>query len=297
MENQQIRLRANEALKGNWGISLLIIFLCGSITGMVAFFLNTVLSAGTSIFQVFAIMRDQDAVSNPEDLGRLFRMGTIGGMMSLIAQIVLMILHSLIGTYQAYSWQTPVRRQKLEVHSGIQVIKASGVGRVIATSLLVGLFVMLWSLLFIVPGIVKAYSYSQAIYILRDRKDLTPLEAIRESQQMMYGKKGKLFGLELPYLLIPFGVGLIIFMTLITVIVMSQGKQAEEVLSVILMGAFFVLFVIILYLIIGLFIQVKIGYLRAAFYESVIEYHGLKPGMTYVDPAVAPVSDRPSGTW
>ena len=44
---------------------------------------------------------------------------------------------------------------------------------------LVGLFTMLWSLLFVVPGIIKAYSYSMALYIWAENPQMGALEAIK----------------------------------------------------------------------------------------------------------------------
>lgn len=59
--------------------------------------------------------------------------------------------------------------------------------------LLMSLFVILWTLLLIIPGIIKALAYSQAFYILADDRDIGVMEALEKSQKMMRGAKGKLF--------------------------------------------------------------------------------------------------------
>jgi uncharacterized membrane protein len=59
--------------------------------------------------------------------------------------------------------------------------------------LLTAIFTWLWSLLLIVPGIIKSFSYSLAFYILNDNPDMKPLDAITQSRKMMDGYKGKLF--------------------------------------------------------------------------------------------------------
>ena len=64
----------------------------------------------------------------------------------------------------------------------------------------VGLFTFLWSLLFIVPGIVKAYSYSMAMNVLAENPGMPALEAIRRSKEMTEGRKMDLFVLELSFL-------------------------------------------------------------------------------------------------
>lgn len=78
---------------------------------------------------------------------------------------------------------------------------------------LVGLFTYLWSLLFIIPGIIKACSYSQAMYILAENPDMGALDAINQSKEMMEGHKMEYFLLGLSFigwiLLSPFTLGLL----------------------------------------------------------------------------------------
>jgi len=73
-------------------------------------------------------------------------------------------------------------------------------GKVWLTYFLVELFTALWSLLFIIPGIVKAYSYMFAPYILADNPELTPRDAINKSKEMTEGYKMDLFILSLSFL-------------------------------------------------------------------------------------------------
>jgi uncharacterized membrane protein len=66
------------------------------------------------------------------------------------------------------------------------------------------LFVFLWSLLLIIPGIIAALSYAMAFYILADDKEKTvkAMEAIDKSKVMMYGYNWKLFCLGLRFFLL-----------------------------------------------------------------------------------------------
>ena len=66
--------------------------------------------------------------------------------------------------------------------------------------LLTGIFVFLWSLLFVIPGIVKALAYSMAPYILADHPEMSGNEAITASKNMMQGHKGELFCLYLSFI-------------------------------------------------------------------------------------------------
>jgi len=65
---------------------------------------------------------------------------------------------------------------------------------------LVGLFTFLWSLLFIVPGIIKSISYSMSMYILAENKGKAALECIGESKAMTEGHKMELFVLSLSFI-------------------------------------------------------------------------------------------------
>ncbi len=62
------------------------------------------------------------------------------------------------------------------------------------------LFVFLWTLLLIIPGIIKSFSYAMAPYILVDNPHMTPREAITESRRMMDGHKWELFCLNFSFI-------------------------------------------------------------------------------------------------
>ena len=65
---------------------------------------------------------------------------------------------------------------------------------------LVGLFTYLWTLLFIIPGIIKGISYSMSLYILAENKGKKALECINESKAMVHGHKMDLFVLDLSFI-------------------------------------------------------------------------------------------------
>ncbi len=71
--------------------------------------------------------------------------------------------------------------------------------KVVLLDLVSSLFIALWCLLFIIPGIIAAYRYSQAIYILLDNPDIGVMEALRRSKILMLGQKGNLFFLQLTF--------------------------------------------------------------------------------------------------
>lgn len=74
------------------------------------------------------------------------------------------------------------------------IIKGVIIGVLHTIAMYVGMF------LFIIPGIILIYSYSQAIYILMDDNFKSPIDCLKESRQMMKGHKMELFMLEMSFL-------------------------------------------------------------------------------------------------
>ena len=88
------------------------------------------------------------------------------------------------------------------------------------TLFMTNLFVSLWTILFIIPGFIKGYSYAMTPYILKDnfsagQTDIGATEAITESRKLMDGHKMDLFVLDLSFIgwgllgLITCGIGFI----------------------------------------------------------------------------------------
>ena len=63
-----------------------------------------------------------------------------------------------------------------------------------------GLYIALWSLLLVIPGIVKTYSYAMTPYIMSEHPSLTANEAITESRRIMDGNKWRLFCLDFSFI-------------------------------------------------------------------------------------------------
>ncbi|QIB69063.1 DUF975 family protein [Aminipila butyrica] len=66
--------------------------------------------------------------------------------------------------------------------------------------LLMCLFILLWTILFIVPGIIAAYRYSQAFLVMVDYPEYSPMECLAESKRIMKGNKMKFFLLSLSFI-------------------------------------------------------------------------------------------------
>lgn len=62
------------------------------------------------------------------------------------------------------------------------------------------LSIMLWSFLFVIPGIVKAYEYRMVSYLLAEDNDMTAAEVLKKSREMMKGQKWNAFVLDLSFI-------------------------------------------------------------------------------------------------
>ena len=72
--------------------------------------------------------------------------------------------------------------------------------KLVALTFLINILVSLWSLLFIIPGMIKAISYSQATFIMLENPNMDIMTAIKESQKMMDGHKMDYFVLDLSFI-------------------------------------------------------------------------------------------------
>ena len=76
----------------------------------------------------------------------------------------------------------------------------SFVGKLIGLTIVTALFIWLWSMLFIIPGIIAAYRYRFAPYNLYENPGIGVMEALEMSKRQTMGYKGQLFALGLSYL-------------------------------------------------------------------------------------------------
>lgn len=76
----------------------------------------------------------------------------------------------------------------------------SFVGKLIGLNIVMYFFIALWSMLFVVPGIIAAYRYRFALYNLYENPDISVFEALNMSKRQTFGYKSQLFMLDVSYL-------------------------------------------------------------------------------------------------
>ena len=72
--------------------------------------------------------------------------------------------------------------------------------RIIWLYIVEGIFIFLWSLLFVFPGIIAIYRYRMAIYLLLEHPEMSVMDCIRESKRLMKGHKWELFVFDLSFI-------------------------------------------------------------------------------------------------
>jgi uncharacterized membrane protein len=125
-----------------------------------------------------------------------------GAVISATSAIVIGLL--LIGIVEIGHGKYYLERSRGTIKYDQIMVATDGVkgdvGSHVILGLLINVFIALWSLLFVIPGIVKSYSYAMAYYIKIDHPEYTPTQAIDESRRIMNGNKMKLFMLDLSFI-------------------------------------------------------------------------------------------------
>ena len=100
------------------------------------------------------------------------------------------------------------RKQEAKLSQIFDGFQKFGVG--LGAYILQMIFVILWSILLIIPGFIALFSYSKTFFLIAENESIGPLEAIKKSKEMMRGNKWKYFCLWFRF----FGWGLLCILTL-----------------------------------------------------------------------------------
>jgi uncharacterized membrane protein len=192
-DNLTLMRASREALRGKWGIAIL------------TFFIYTLLTTTSGT------MRTHGSYLTISSTLTLI----IGGPLALGAAIF------------SLSISRGKEARLEEIFQGF-----NNFGTALVTYLLLLLYIFLWTLLLIVPGIIAALGYSLTFYILADDQSIKPQDALKKSKSMMDGHKEKLFYLWLRSLLLAIlciltlGIG---FLWLIPYVHVTMAKFYDDV--------------------------------------------------------------------
>lgn len=138
-------------------------------------------------------------------LGTLVIMFFISGAAGILNFIpvlgsIAMLFISLPLTVGMYSYFLNARKDKADIADIFNMFKGGKLFKVTGALLWVALFDFLWSLLFVIPGIIKAIAYSMVPFILADNPDIGYKRAIKLSIAMTNGQKADMFVLYLSFI-------------------------------------------------------------------------------------------------
>lgn len=209
------RQSARTALAGRWGISLavtLVAVLLGSFAGG-GFKFNFTADAndfsgifGSGEWTLSAIF----ARLGIPAAGLLAAVASLGGLLSFYGFAVFVIGGAIELGHNLYYIRLICRENPGmdSLFSRFEVfLKALGL------RLFMSLFIFLWSLLLIIPGIIAIYRYRMATYLMAEHPEMGIQEAVNESKRLMEGYKGRWFCLDLSFIgwaflcLLTFGIG------------------------------------------------------------------------------------------
>ena len=158
--------RALSALENKWGNFVAITFVYGLIIG---------------ITQVLSGDKDSPAI------------------LHLIGLVLFILALPLTWGYQTL-FLGAVRGGEVTAKDMFEGYNKELFSRVLTTTLLYYVYVFLWSMLLLIPGCIKAYSYAMTPFILKDNPEMKNNAAIEESMRMMDGHKLELFLLDLSFI-------------------------------------------------------------------------------------------------
>ncbi len=160
MNRAELKAKAKEQIKGKIGILFLITLIISVISGLASWILSMIPVVG-----------------------------------SIAAAVIVTPAFSLSIVRVYLSLTAGAQPQVSDAFSGFDDFWAA-----FKVTFFVGLFTFLWSLLFVIPGIIKSISYSMSMYILAENKGKGALECINESKAMTEGHKMELFVLGLSFI-------------------------------------------------------------------------------------------------
>ena len=180
----ELKENAKSSLKGNWGQAIIVMIIYGLIT--LAISCIGFMGKGVNLNDpqaIEAILNGTSSLVSPAQV--------ISAILSIFVTSFLAL--GSVSFYMKLSRNEEVTYKELFSKTGLWALY-------IGVSVMTAIFVGLWSLLLVIPGIVATYKYAMVDYIMVDNPNIGVFEAIRKSKEMMYGHKLDYFILQFSFL-------------------------------------------------------------------------------------------------
>lgn len=197
------RAEARAALKGRWGLAIGIGFLAmvlGGFAGVGGLDVNFVMVEGN--FQMTLGIFGQRL--NPVEMMRNIGVGSaflVWQYLSVAAALVV-IVRVIVGSFVGVGYMKfnldLIDGEEGRLETLFRYVKQWGT--MLAAALLQAVYIIGWTLLFIIPGIIAIYRYSMTSCILAENPEMGANDAITRSKELMKGNKWRLFCMEISFI-------------------------------------------------------------------------------------------------
>ena len=192
LNSKELRAKAWNSLKGKYWMAFAVVI----VTGLISSIGVSLVSFSQNLSEVLGLV-DPTEMDSTMMVGALVLNGVV--IVSAIIGLIISIFVGdaiTVGLCNYFIKDTDSKPSFKEAFSGFKV----RYGRNIGTLLLVGIKLTLWTILFIIPGIIKTYEYAIIPYILADDPEISSKDAFKKAKQMMKGNKWRLFKLEFSFI-------------------------------------------------------------------------------------------------
>ena len=205
LNSKELRAKAWESLKGKYWMAFAVVL----VLGLLSSFGSPLITLGQKLVDLVTMVEPSE-MDDTMKLGALVVLGS-ASVISIIGFLISVFVDSAatVGLCNYFIKNTDSKPSFKDAFSGFRV----RYGRNVGTLLLLAIKLVLWTCLFVIPGIIKSYEYAIIPYILADDPEISSKDAFKKAKEMMKGNKWRLFQLELSFIgwailcVLTFGIG------------------------------------------------------------------------------------------
>lgn len=202
IDRKELKERAKAAFKANYWRSVIVSFILSALVGG---------STAASSSKTTESANQAAGTENVQDLSNAIKenpkvFAVIIGVIITIVLVVFLVC-TIIDAFVTNPAEVGCRsfflRSSDDANTNVEEVKTGFVPnymRNVKAMFLKDLYVGLWALLLIVPGVIKSYAYQLVPYILAENPDIAPKDALKLSEDMMNGHKKEAFLLDLSFI-------------------------------------------------------------------------------------------------
>ena len=205
LKSKELRAKAWNSLKDKYWMAFIVVIVSGLLV-----------SIGTGLVSAAQSMIDIVSMVDPSEMDSTMELGAVVIIIMAFVLCIAGLMISIfignaasVGLTNYFIKNTNTTPVFADAFSGFKVRYRRNIG----TLLLVGIKVVLWSILFVIPGIIKSYEYAIIPHILADDPEISSKDAFKKAKEMMNGNKFRLFKLNISFIgwyvlcFVTFGIG------------------------------------------------------------------------------------------